>query len=293
MAERFEFQIDERDAKKRLDEFLFGRFYALSKMFLRETLKNGKCEVNGTLENLGYKLRKNDFIELELEYGERQIIEPEPIPLEIVFEDDEIIVVNKRAGMLVHPTVRVRNGTLLNGLTFHLNRENEHKDFARAGLIHRLDKDTSGLLIASKNPRSHRILSGHFKRKLVEKRYFALVEGVSEKESGTINAPIGRFEDERIWNVKADGKEAETRFRVKKRFQDATLLELEPVTGRTNQLRIHAAFIGQPIIGDVKYGGRAFRRMCLHAYRLSFRHPNGNELLEFETNLPEEFILRN
>ncbi len=304
MPERYEFQITKEDAKKRLDEFLFGRFFHLSKMFLRETLKNGKCEVNGTLENLGYKLRENDFIELELDFGERQIIEPENIPVEIIYEDAEILVVNKPAGMLVHPTVKVRKGTLLNALTFYLNEkdltrsrkgakpqsDNLNFSFQRAGLVHRLDKQTSGLMVAAKNARSHRILADHFKRKIVEKKYLAVVEGVIERDEGEINAPIGRFAEERVWNIKADGKSAKTRFWVKQRFADSTLLELEPVTGRTNQLRIHLAHVGHPILGDTKYGGREFERLCLHAYKLSFWHPNGNRRMEFEIDLPEQIL---
>lgn len=303
MPEKYEFQITEADAKKRLDEFLFGRFFHLSKMYLRETLKNGKCEVNGTLENLGYKLRRNDFIELELDFGERQTIEPEPIPIEIIYEDAEFLVVNKPAGMLVHPTVKVRKGTLLNALTFYLNEKdltqrredakaqsgNLNTSLSRAGLVHRLDKQTSGLMVVAKNARAHKILADHFKRKIVEKKYYALVEGNLEKDEGEINAPIGRYADERVWNTKADGKEAKTRFWVKERFSDSTLLELEPVTGRTNQLRIHLAHIGHPIFGDTKYGGREFSRLCLHAYKLNFWHPNGNRRMEFETDLPEEF----
>jgi 23S rRNA pseudouridine1911/1915/1917 synthase len=305
MPERFEFQIDERDENKRLDEFLFGRFFHLSKMFLRETLKNGKCEVNGTLENLSYKLKKNDFIELELEFGERQIIEPEEIELDIVFEDAELLVVNKPAGMLVHPTVRVRRGTLLNALIYHLNKNELRQSsdssagakteklapdlsLSRAGLVHRLDKQTSGLMAVAKNARAHRILSDHFRRKLVEKKYFALVEGRLDADSGEIDAPIGRYAEERVWNIKPDGKQAVTRFWVRERFFDSTLVELEPVTGRTNQLRIHLAHIGHPIIGDDKYGGREFKRLCLHAYRLNFWHPNGNRRLNFETPLPAE-----
>jgi 23S rRNA pseudouridine1911/1915/1917 synthase len=306
MPERYEFQITEADAKKRLDEFLFGRFFHLSKMFLRECLRDGKCEVNGTLENFGYKLRKNDFIELELDFGERQIIEPEPILIEIIFEDSELLVINKPAGMLVHPTKKFRKGTLLNALTYYLNdkkitqRQEDAKareeadlnklnfSFDRAGLVHRLDKQTSGLMVVAKNARSHRILAEHFKRKIVGKKYFALVEGNVETDEGEINAPIGRFAEEKVWNIKADGKNAETRFWVKTRFAGSTLLELEPVTGRTNQLRIHLAHIGHPIFGDTKYGGREFSRLCLHAYKLSFWHPNGNRRLEFETGLPEE-----
>ncbi|MEO6588520.1 MAG: RluA family pseudouridine synthase [Pyrinomonadaceae bacterium] len=296
MPERYEFQITEADAKKKLDEFLFARFFHLSKMFLRESLIDGKCEVNGKLVNFNYKLRVNDFVELEIEYGERQIIKPEQIPLEIIFEDAELLVVNKAAGMLVHPTVKYRNGTLLNALVYYLNSENLQNEkngnlnfsFSRAGLVHRLDKQTSGLLIVAKNARSHKILSGHFKRKLIEKRYYAVVEGNVENDVGEINAPIGRFAEERIWNIKTDGKIAITKYWVKTRFKDSTLLELEPVTGRTNQLRIHLAHIGHPIFGDTKYGGRQFGRMCLHAYKLNFWHPNGNQRLEFETGLPEE-----
>lgn len=286
---KLEFQVTKEDYKKRLDEFLFGKLHKISKKYLRELIKTEKCEVNGEWKNRGYILKINDFIELELEISERKITEPEKIPLEIVFEDAEFLVVNKPAGMLVHPTVRVRNGTLLNALAFYLNSKNGEKDFLRAGLVHRLDKQTSGLMVIAKNARSHRILSSHFKRKLVEKKYFALVENIVEKDEDAINAPIGRFEEERIWNIKPDGKPAESRFWVKERFADSTLLELEPVTGRTNQLRIHLAHIGHPIFGDVKYGGREFRRLCLHAYKLSFWHPNGGEQLIFETNLPAEF----
>lgn len=300
MPEKFEFQIEEKDAKKRLDEFLFGRFFHVSKMYLREAMKFGKCEVNGTLENLSYKLRKNDFVELELDFDERQIIQPEEIPLDIIYEDLELIVVNKPAEMLVHPSRRIRTGTLLNALVFHVNDENLKTEnpqelnfeFSRAGLVHRLDKQTSGLMVVAKNARSHKIIAEHFKRKLVEKRYFALVEGKIEKDAGEINAPIGRFAEEKIWNIKEDGKTAITRFWVKKRFAGATLVELEPVTGRTNQLRIHLAHVGHPIFGDTKYHGREFPRLCLHAYKLKFWHPNGNRQLEFETDLPDEMNLR-
>ena len=144
------------------------------------------------------------------------------------------------------------------------------------------------MIIIAKNGHSHKILADHFKRKLVEKKYFAVVEGIIENDEGEINAPIGRYAEERIWNIKADGKIALTNYRVMKRFSDSTLLELEPVTGRTNQLRIHLAHIGHPIFGDTKYGGREFSRLCLHACKLNFWHPNGNRKLEFEIDLPEE-----
>lgn len=269
-------------------------------MYLRDLIKTEKCLVNGTVENRGYKLRTNDFVEIEMDRRIERAMKPEPLPLEIIFEDAEIIVVNKAAGMLMHPTFAQKTGTLLNALAFYLNfsaqsgedSEKNTKDkgqgkrdeskFIRPGLIHRLDRQTSGLLVVAKTPRAHRVLSDHFRRKLVEKRYFALVEGVVREDSGIILAPIGRIEEIRLWNVKEDGKHAETRFRVKERFSDSTLLELEPVTGRTNQLRIHCAHIGHPIIGDEWHSKREFPRLCLHAYKLAFWHPDGNRWMEFE-----------
>lgn len=305
---KFEFQAGDAERKMRLEDFLLGKFRSLSKMYLREVVRDGACQVNGRLENRGYLLKPNDFVEIEIDFERQTSLQPEPIPLDIIFEDACLLVVVKPPGMLVHPTLKVRTGTLLNALAFYLNKSGERTaeskekfsfdsahsalrapQHIRAGLIHRLDKDTSGLIVISKNARAHRILASHFQRKLVEKRYLALVEGVVKEDSGTIDAPIGRYEEEKIWNIKADGKSSLTNFRTRKRLIDQTLLELEPVTGRTNQLRIHLAHVGHPIIGDVKYGARAFRRMCLHAYRLSFQHPSGGERLEFEANLENDF----
>ncbi len=291
MAERFEFQVAAKDFKKRLDEFLFTEFPHLSRLYLRELVRDEKCEVNGRWENRGYLLKTSDFVEVEVDRSRQTSLQPEAIPLDIIFEDVEFLVVSKPSGMLIHPTVRVRTGTLLNALAHHLNvSTTAAEDFKRAGLVHRLDKDTSGLVVIAKNARSHRILCSHFQRKLVEKRYFALVEGVINEDSGTIDAPVGRFAEERLWNIKEDGKRAISNFWVKHRFADKTLLELEPVTGRTNQLRIHLAHVGHPILGDIKYGGREFPRLCLHAYKLNFWHPNGVERLNFETALPDDFF---
>jgi 23S rRNA pseudouridine1911/1915/1917 synthase len=154
-------------------------------------------------------------------------------------------------------------------------------------LVHRLDKKTSGLILIAKNARAHSILSDHLQRKLFEKKYLALVEGIVKADAGEISAPIGRFEETKHWNIKADGKAAETRFRVLERRADTTLLELQPITGRTNQLRIHCEYIGHPIVGDELRGGREFKRLCLHAYKLSFNHPANHRRLDFEINLPK------
>lgn len=281
-----ELQVETQHAKMRLQDFLLDHFPTLSKMYLREVVRDGLCEVNGRPENIGYRLRPQDFVEITVDTTRGTAMRPEVIPLDIIFEDPHLIVVNKPAGMLAHPSHRENSGTLLNALAHHLNRPRAGgtcSTLIRPGLIHRLDKQTSGLMVIAKNARAHRILSGHFMRKRVEKRYLAAVEGVIGNDNGVIEAPIGRHADLKHWSVKDDGKHSETRFTVLKRFTETTLLELEPVTGRTNQLRIHCEMIGHPIVGDVRRGGRAFGRLCLHAHKLAFPHPATNEVVRFES----------
>ena len=293
----FQFQIEENLYKNRLDKFLYEQIPSVSRMYLKYLITAGKCVVNGKIENRGYHLQAGDSVEIEIDLREQIEMLPENIPLKIVFEDEELLVVDKPTGMLAHPTKGVRCGTLLNAITYYLNFDEQSKSkterLIRAGLVHRLDKNTSGLMVIAKNPRSHRVLCSHFQRKLVEKKYFAVVEGIVEEDFGTINAPIGRNAEEKFWYISSleDGKHAESIFRVIRRKADTTLLELEPVTGRTNQLRLHCAHIGHAIIGDDKYGGREFSRLCLHAAKLSFWHPNGNIWLEFESDLPEEMFI--
>ncbi len=338
MNERIELTAAPAENKMRLEDFLLDQFRGLSKIYLREIVKTERCEVNGRWENIGYRLRPNDFIEIELDPTRENSMVPQDIPLDIIFEDEHLIVVNKPIGMLVHPSHRDKTGTLLNALTFHLNISNAEcglrsaeqgmrnaerglrnadlqfaKDLGdpselapndisatnksalrtphsalerphiRPGLIHRLDKDTSGLIVAAKNARTHRILATHFEKKLVEKRYLALVDGIVADDEGIITGAIGRYVEEKRWGLKEDGREAETRFRVRERGENKTLLELEPVTGRTNQLRIHCETIGHPIVGDTMRGGSNFPRLCLHAHKLAFRHPATRERVEFES----------
>ncbi len=293
----FKFQIEENLHKNRLDKFLYDEIPAISRMYLKYLIIAGKCQVNGKIENRGYHLQAGDSVEIEVDVREQTEMLPENISLDIVFEDEELLIVDKPSGMLAHPTKGTRRGTLLNAVTYLLNfdelGEPKSEKLIRAGLVHRLDKNTSGLMVIAKNPRSHRILCSHFQRKLVEKKYFAVVEGIVKENCGTIVAPIGRNAEEKFWYISSteNGKYAESNFRLIKRNADTTLLELEPVTGRTNQLRLHCAHVGHPIIGDDKYGGREFSRLCLHAAKLSFWHPNGNLKLEFESALPDEMNL--
>ncbi len=306
MTQRLEIEVSAAEHRMRLEDFLCSRFTGLSKMYLRDVVKKEQCEVNGRFENRGFLVRTNDFIEIEVDLSRETAMRPENVSLDIIFEDGHLLIVNKPAGMLVHPTHRDKNGTLLNALSFYLNAgrgtgnselfDNKsafltpNPTFARPGLIHRLDKQTSGLMVIAKTPRAHRILSEHFRKKLVDKRYLALADGIVKDDQGIICAPIGRFAEIKQWHVKPDGKPAETRFCVKERFDGKTLLDLEPVTGRTNQLRIHCAHIGHPIVGDTERGGRDFERLCLHAYKLDFWHPNGGAWMKFEIDAPAEML---
>jgi len=307
MLQTLHFEVEREANWKRLDEYLFDKLHNLSRMYLRELVRTNRVQVNGEFENIGHSLRPNDFIEVEADLSRGTAMRPENIPLNILFEDDNIIIVNKPAGMLVHPTHREKNGTLLNGLAYYLNRRSIRKsrpasntsrnEFAseqkvmRPGLVHRLDKETSGLLLVAKTVKAHQRLAAEFLNKRVEKRYLALVDGVVAEKQGTINEPIGRYPDLKFWDVKADGKASETKFRVLKVINSQTLLELEPVTGRTNQLRIHCAVIGHPITGDTQRGGSEYRRLCLHASSLSFRHPETRKVMDFKAWPNDDFTI--
>jgi len=293
--QRLEIEVENGLGRVRLDDYLFARFGSLSRMYLRELVKTNQVLVNGEFTNVGVKLRTNDFIEIAVDMSRGTAMQPEDIPLEIVYEDDAIIVVNKPGGMLVHPTHRDKNGTLLNALAFHLNaecgvRNAESNVLVRPGLVHRLDKETSGLIVIAKSVEIHRRLAREFMKKRVEKRYVALVDGTFRDDEGMIESPIGRFPEKKIWDVKADGKLSITHYLVIERYADTTLIELEPVTGRTNQLRIHCASIGHPIVGDVQRGASEYIRLCLHASKLVFTHPVENQKFTFESPLIFRFV---
>ena len=302
MERRVRFGVGDAAAGARLDVFLAERLGGMSRMRIASMLARGRCAVNGEAAHAGLRLRAGDVVEAEAAGDAPNSMTPERAPLEIVYEDEHLIVVVKPAGLLVHPTLGVKSGTLANALAYHLNRGqideggavNSHapsagdaRPFVRPGLVHRLDRDTSGLLAVTKTQGALSRLSQHFQRRLVEKRYVAVVAGLVEEESMTIEAPVGRDEAARpAWGVRADGKPAETRLRVVERGARRTLVELEPVTGRTNQLRIHCAHAGHAIVGDTLYGGEPHPRLCLHAARLALRHPATNERVEFVSEAP-------
>ncbi|MFN2411768.1 MAG: RluA family pseudouridine synthase [Pyrinomonadaceae bacterium] len=288
MDTRLEISALEADRRKRLEDFLFERFPDLSRMYLRETIRREKCEVNGRFENRGYRLRPGDFLELMIDPRRANAMKGEDIPLAIVYEDASIVVVDKPAGMLVHPSHREKSGTLLNGLVNHLRRS--AGDAARPGLPHRLDRETSGLVIVAKNPQIHRQIARQFQNKEVRKFYLAVVDGQLAQSEGTIDAPIARFPERKHWDVSETGKASITKFLVLRQSGETSLIRLEPVTGRTNQLRIHLAHVGKPIIGDTRRGGREHTRLCLHAWKLRFLHPLDRRQISFTAEPPFDIL---
>ena len=301
-----EFQVGGESERQRLDDFLAERVADLSRLHIAPLLLRGACPVNCAHARAGLRLRAGDSVELSGAEEVSNSMTPERAPLEVVHEDEHVVVVVKPTGQLVHPTRGVKRGTLANALAYHLNRSRipesgvttddgvapvSRHSFVRPGLVHRLDRDTSGLMVVAKTQAALSRLSQHFQRRLVEKRYAAVVAGRVEPDEMTIDAPIGRDEDARPpWRVSESGKHAETRLRVVGRSARRTLVELEPVTGRTNQLRIHCAHAGHAIVGDTLYSGEPHARLCLHASRLAFRHPSTNEWVEFSSHAPAEIL---
>jgi 23S rRNA pseudouridine1911/1915/1917 synthase len=322
MAQSFKFHCGDDGAGQRLDVFLAAHVAGLSRMRIARLVEAGACAVNGAPGVAGQKLKAGDLVELMPGADEPSAMTPEQLPLAIIYEDEELLVVDKPAGLLVHPTRAIKTGTLANALAYHVNRlriaefglRNETESnsahcstnpqsairipqsFIRPGLVHRLDRATSGLLVVAKTQRALSILTRHFHERRVEKRYVALVDGCVAVAEFEIDAPIGRDAEQRPqWRVLATGRAAQTRLRVVARGDALTLVELEPVTGRTNQLRIHCAHAGHPIVGDEWYGGavatsagRQATRLCLHAARLAFHHPTGGRWLAFSAPLPAE-----
>lgn len=246
-----------------------------------------------------YKLSAGDVVEMEVPETEETHVEPEPIPLDIVYEDGNVVVVNKPRGMVVHPAPGHRSGTLVNALLHHCRDLSGIGGERRPGIVHRIDKDTSGLIMAAKNDRAHQSLSRQLKDHSVERIYRAVVHGVPVHDSGTIDAPIGRHPTDRKKFTVTDknGKPAVTHFAVLERFREAALLELKLETGRTHQIRVHMQFIGHPLVGDPVYSRNRralLEGQALHAAVLGFRHPETGEKLRFEAPLPEdiEHLLR-
>ena len=293
MIDRIE--VEAGAAGGRIDDFLEARLGWLSRIRIRSAIRSGECLVNGRTVDRGVRLSPGDVVTVELSAGPPTSMMPERIPLDILYEDPDLAIVLKPAGMLVHPTRSVKAGTLANALSGHWNpflaSEEGRGEFTRPvirpGFVHRLDRLTSGLMVVAKHTPALRVISLAFAKRQVNKRYLAIVAGVFDSLLSEIDKPIGRVLDAiPPWQVVPAGKSALTRVEVLAQNDSATLLSLEPVTGRTNQLRIHCAHAGHPILGDPAYGGPAAGRLCLHAALLRFRHPVSRQWLEFHSPMP-------
>ena len=278
---------------ERLDKYLAQELSDLSRVQVQRLIAAGKVRVNGAAVRSSFHLKTGDQIVIHVPPPQPAEIRPEAIPLSIIYEDADLLVIDKPAGMVVHPAHGHRSGTLVNALLARYPQLAEVGGAERAGIVHRLDKDTSGLILVAKHGAAQKELQRQFKHHAVEKVYLALVEGRVEPTQGVIDVPIGRDKRQRKqMAVLRSGRQACTEYRVVERFDDHTLVEARPQTGRTHQIRVHFAFIGHPLVGDRVYGYRRQRlrieRQFLHAQTLSFRLPSAGEVVEFHSPLPDD-----
>ena len=276
----------------RIDKQLGHHFKQFSRSQIQRWIEDGHVKVNDQPVKPKYKLAVGDVVTIEPEKPKKIDLVPENIPLDIVYEDDDVIVVNKPQGMVVHPAPGHPDHTLVNALLYHSPLSTINGEF-RPGIVHRIDKDTSGLLMVAKNDMAHRSLAAQLKAKTNEREYVALVHGVIKEDRGTIDAPLGRSpKDRKKQAVVADGRHAVTHFKVLKRYQHYTLVSCRLATGRTHQIRVHMKYIGHPLAGDPLYGPRKTlpgNGQYLHARLLGFKHPRTGKQLTFTAPLPSYF----
>lgn len=299
ISERIETQVYEVDtagAGRRLDQYLSECEPELTRSYLQKLIRDGSVLLEGRPAKAGVKLSQGMKIELTIPEAKELEILPEDLPLDILYEDRDVILVNKPKGMVVHPSAGHHTGTLVNALLFHCQGElSGINGILRPGIVHRIDRDTTGVLIACKNDRAHNALAGQLKEHTITRRYRALVCGNLKEDEGTVDAPIGRHPVERkkMAVVRSGGKQAVTHYRVLERFGAYTYIECRLETGRTHQIRVHMASIGHPLLGDEVYGrGKNpfhLEGQTLHAMVLGFVHPSTGEYMEFEAPLPEYF----
>ena len=307
MPKTLRFTIDEESVSTRLDSFLSEQLEEVSRSTAQKWIVAGKVLVNGEARKASYTLQEGDSVEVEPPEPEPTELIPEKMDLDILYEDDDLMAVNKPAGLIVHPGAGNHRGTLANGLLYHM-RETSRSGSIRPGIVHRLDKGTSGVLIIAKNDHTHDQLASQFQERTTSKQYIALVFGQVEPESGEIDLPIGRDKNSRtrISPRSNRPRDALTLYQVKEYISDFTLLKASPKTGRTHQIRVHFQSMGHPVVGDENYGFTALLprikdtrhrkavknldRLFLHAESLSITHPSTGELLKIKAPLPEELV---
>ncbi len=290
-----EWLIDGESAGERLDKFMAEAFNdaAVSRTQIQDWIKGGAVLVNGAETKPKHKLLAGDMVTVEVPEAEPTELAAEPIPLDVVYEDSDVIVINKQRGLVVHPAPGHSSGTVVNALLYHCNDLSGINGSIRPGIVHRIDKDTSGLLMAAKNDAAHASLSEQLKEHSVTRKYIALVHGNVPHDRGTIDAPIGRDErDRKMFTVtEKNSRHAVTHFSVIERLDDYSLLELQLETGRTHQIRVHMKYIGHPLAGDPMYGRSKtvdLNGQALHAAVLGFKHPRTGEYLEFQAPIPAD-----
>lgn len=296
MMEEFRFQITEELEEERIDKCISMLIDSLSRSFIQKLIKDGQVRVNGSVVKGSYRVKTDDDVLFCLPESVEPDIEPENIPLDILYEDKDIIVVNKPKGMVVHPAAGHYSGTMVNALMYHCGSElSGINGVMRPGIVHRIDMDTTGSVIVCKNDKAHNCIAEQLKEHSITRRYHAICHGVLKEEEGTINKPIGRHPTDRkkmAVNEK-NGKQAVTHYKVLKRFSDYTYIECRLETGRTHQIRVHMASIGHPLLGDEVYCTRKspfhLTGQTLHAKTLGFIHPSTGEYVEIDAPLPEYF----
>ena len=281
---------------KRIDQCLAASFSDCSRSFLQKLLKDGKVSINGKTQKASSKVAAGDAVLVLLPEPEELNVDPENIPLDILYEDDDLLVVNKPKGMVVHPAPGNYTGTLVNAIMYHCkDRLSGINGVMRPGIVHRIDMDTTGSLLVCKNDTAHQILAEQLKEHSIKRIYHAIVHGNIKEDSGTVNAPIGRHPiDRKKMSInEKNGRNAVTHYRVLERFGEYTYIACELETGRTHQIRVHMASIKHPLLGDDVYGPKkskyTLEGQCLHAKVLGFVHPRTGEYMEFEVPLPEYF----
>ncbi len=286
--------VEQDDHLQRIDKYVITQQSDLSRSYAQQLIDEGHILVNKKTVKNNYKVKLNDVIECQMPEIQELEAVPQEMELDIIYEDSDVIVLNKPKNMVVHPGVGNPDHTLVNGVLFHCKDLSGINGVLRPGVVHRIDKDTTGLLVMCKNDKAHESLSQQLSKKEASRKYIALVHGVMPHEYGTIDAPIGRDPKDRqkMAVVERNSRDALTHFKVLKRFKDYTLLECKLETGRTHQIRVHMQYIGYPIVGDRNYSYRKTMEtngQMLHAFELSFMHPSKEEIVTFEAPLPKEF----
>jgi 23S rRNA pseudouridine1911/1915/1917 synthase len=289
----FHHKVTKEQSKTRLDKLLADINSGNSRSQVQDWIEKGLVTVNHKTEKANYKCRTDDDIEWKIPEVKPKKMEPENMPLSIVYEDNDLLVVNKEKGIVVHPSAGHHSGTLVNALLYHCDELSMLNGAERPGIVHRLDKDTSGLLVIAKNDFTHKILADQLAEKKIMRKYEAIVHGKIPHEKGVIDAPIGRDpKDRQKMAVTDNGKPAVTHFRVLKTYPNYTHAECQLETGRTHQIRVHMKYIGYPLIGDPKYGPRKTMDaggQVLHAKRIGLTHPKTGEWMEFAAEAPASF----